>query len=90
VCKEWSVWRLQPQKPRVVVMTLDTMVMDNDEASKRQGCDPTDKKGCGRRLVSISPTPSAKSTRLRAPSQWSKPKVGHPPRAGHFSESATF
>ena len=44
VLKELWVWRLRLQKPRVVVMTLDTMVMDNDEASKRQGCDPTYKK----------------------------------------------
>ena len=29
---------------RVVVLTLDTMVMDNDEALKREGCDPTYKK----------------------------------------------
>ena len=28
----------------MVVMTLDTMVMDNDEALKREGCDPTYKK----------------------------------------------
>ena len=40
VLKELLVWRLKLHKPRVVVMTLDTMVMDNDEASKRQGCDP--------------------------------------------------
>jgi hypothetical protein len=44
VLKELWVWRLQLHKPRVVVMTLDTMVMDTDEASKRQGCDPTYKK----------------------------------------------
>jgi hypothetical protein len=44
VWKELLVWRPQLQKPRVVVMTLDTMVMDNDEASKRQGCHPTYKK----------------------------------------------
>jgi hypothetical protein len=44
VLKELLVWRLKLQKPRVVVMTQDTMVMDNDEASKRQGCDPTYKK----------------------------------------------
>ena len=37
VLKELLVWRLKLHKPRVVVMTLDTMVMDNDEASKRQG-----------------------------------------------------
>jgi hypothetical protein len=32
VLKELFVWRLKLEKPRVVVLTLDTMVMDNDEA----------------------------------------------------------
>jgi hypothetical protein len=44
VLKELLIWRLQREQPRVVVMTLDTMVMDNDEAIKREGCDPTYKK----------------------------------------------
>src|SRR5712691_5884496 len=44
VLQELFLWRLQQKKPRVVVMTLDTMVMDNDEALKREGCDPTYKK----------------------------------------------
>ena len=44
VLQELLVWRLQREQPRVVVMTLDTMVMDNDEAAKREGCDPTYKK----------------------------------------------
>jgi hypothetical protein len=44
VLKELFVWRLKLEKPRVVVLTLDTMVMDNDEAVKREGCDPTYKK----------------------------------------------
>jgi len=44
VLPEWLVWRLQLQKPRVVGMTLDTLVMDNDEAWRRQGCDPTYQK----------------------------------------------
>jgi hypothetical protein len=44
VLRELLVWRLQREQPRAVVMTLDTMVMDNDEALKREGCDPTYKK----------------------------------------------
>ena len=44
VLKELLVWRLRLQKPRAVVITLDTMVMDNDEALQREGCDPTYKK----------------------------------------------
>jgi hypothetical protein len=44
VLQELFVWRLQRQKPNSVILTLDTMVMDNDEAAKREGCDPTYKK----------------------------------------------
>ena len=44
VLRELFVWRLQLRKPTQVVMTLDTMVMDNDEALQREGCDPTYKK----------------------------------------------
>jgi hypothetical protein len=38
------VWRLQTEKPAVVEMTLDSMVMDNDDAECRHGCSPTYKK----------------------------------------------
>ena len=38
------MWRLKLNQPVLVTLTLDTMVMDNDEALKRQGCDPTYKK----------------------------------------------
>lgn len=44
VLHELFVWRLQLRKPPIVVITLDTMVMDNDQAQRRQGCDPTYKK----------------------------------------------
>ena len=44
VLKQLFVWRLKLNGPRVVELTLDTMVMDNDEALKREGCDPTYKK----------------------------------------------
>jgi hypothetical protein len=38
------LWRLKLEKPDVVVLGLDDMVMDNDEALRRQGCQPTYKK----------------------------------------------
>jgi hypothetical protein len=44
VLNELFIWRLKIDTPRLVMMTLDTMVMDNDEALKREGCDPTYKK----------------------------------------------
>ena len=42
--KQLFRWRLQIQKPWVIVLGLDTMVMDNDEAQKRHGVEPTYKK----------------------------------------------
>jgi hypothetical protein len=44
VLRELFVWRLKLVQPAAVILTLDTMVMDNDEALKREGCDPTYKK----------------------------------------------
>jgi hypothetical protein len=38
------IWRLKVKKPNVIDFTLDTMVMDNDEANKRHGVQPTYKK----------------------------------------------
>jgi hypothetical protein len=44
VLKQLFIWRLKLNGPKVVELTVDTMVMDNDEALKREGCDPTYKK----------------------------------------------
>ena len=44
VLQELFLWRLRREKMRVVMLTLDTMVVDNDEALQREGCDPTYKK----------------------------------------------
>jgi hypothetical protein len=40
-------WRLQIAKPAVIILGIDTMVMDNDEAEKREGVKPTYKKEKG-------------------------------------------
>ena len=42
--RQLFLWRLKRSKPAVVVLGLDTMVMDNDEAEVRHGCQPTYKK----------------------------------------------
>ena len=44
VLRSLFLWRLQIEKPAVVLLGLDTMVMDNDEALVRQGSQPTYKK----------------------------------------------
>lgn len=38
------LWRLKIRQPKEVVLGMDTMVMDNDEARKRHGVEPTYKK----------------------------------------------
>jgi hypothetical protein len=42
--QEIFIWRLCLEKPEVVVLDLDVMVLDNDEALKREGVTPTYKK----------------------------------------------
>lgn len=44
VLQKLFLWRLRIAKPAVIVLGLDTMVMDNDEAEKRHGVKPTYKK----------------------------------------------
>jgi len=38
------LWRLKLEEPQVVVLGLDSMILDNDEAEVREGCQPTYKK----------------------------------------------
>jgi len=38
------IWRLKMARPKVIVLNLDTMVMDNDDADAREGVEPTYKK----------------------------------------------
>jgi hypothetical protein len=42
--QELFIWRLQIEKPPVVILDLDVMVMDNDEARAREGVSATYKK----------------------------------------------
>ena len=44
VLQKLFLWRLLIAKPVLIVLGLDTMVMDNDEADKRHGVKPTYKK----------------------------------------------
>lgn len=41
------LWRLKLAAPKMVELGIDTMVMDNDEAKKRHGVQPTYKKVTG-------------------------------------------
>lgn len=44
VIQKLFIWRLKLEKPAIIELTIDTMVMDNDEAQKRHGVEPTYKK----------------------------------------------
>jgi hypothetical protein len=44
VLQRLFLWRLQKEQPELIKIGLDTMVMDNDEALKRVGVEPTYKK----------------------------------------------
>ena len=41
------IWRLKLEKPEIILLQADTMVLDNDDAGKREGCEPTYKKKKG-------------------------------------------
>ncbi len=38
------IWRLKIEKPKVIILNMDTMPMNNDDALKREGVEPTYKK----------------------------------------------
>jgi hypothetical protein len=44
ILKRLFIWRLKIKRPDIIELTIDTMVMDNDEAEKRHGVQPTYKK----------------------------------------------
>ena len=44
VLRRLFVWRLSVEQPELIILGIDTMVMDNDEAKKREGVEPTYKK----------------------------------------------
>jgi hypothetical protein len=41
------IWRLRIEYPSVIILGIDTMVLDNDDAKKREGCEPTYKRKKG-------------------------------------------
>jgi hypothetical protein len=41
------LWRLTIEAPKIIELNIDTMVMDNDDAPKRHGVEPTYKKVLG-------------------------------------------
>lgn len=48
------IWRLKTEKPGVVVLDMDTMVLNNDDALKREGVNPTYKKKKGFQCLNLT------------------------------------
>jgi hypothetical protein len=48
ILKRMFLWRLRVEKPDLIELSIDTMVMDNDEAEKREGADSTGAGGAVR------------------------------------------
>lgn len=47
ILKSLFIWRIKIEKPEIINLTLDTMGMNNNEAKKRHGVQPTYKKYLG-------------------------------------------
>jgi len=47
ILHELFIWRLNKTCPKIIEIGIDTMVLDNDNAKKREGCEPTYKKKKG-------------------------------------------
>ena len=54
VLLELFVWRLNIVKPGIIVLDMDTMVLDNDDAQKREGVSVTYKNRKGYQPIQIS------------------------------------
>ncbi|MCD4819431.1 MAG: hypothetical protein K8S23_12135 [Candidatus Cloacimonetes bacterium] len=47
ILRQLFIWRLKQDKPSIIEIGIDTMVLDNNDALKREGCKPTYKKKLG-------------------------------------------
>ncbi len=54
ILHELFVWRLTIEKPSIIILGADTMVLNNDDALKREGVEPTYKKKKGFQTLHIS------------------------------------
>ncbi len=48
------IWRLRIEQPKVILLDIDTMVLNNDNSRKKEGCEPTYKKKKGFQPLHIS------------------------------------
>lgn len=54
ILNELFIWRLNIEKPKIIELGIDTMVLDNDSAVKREGNEPTYKRKKGFQPLHIS------------------------------------
>jgi hypothetical protein len=54
ILHELFIWRLKIEAPKIIQLGIDTMVMDNDQSKKKEGCDVTYKKKKGFQPLHIS------------------------------------
>jgi hypothetical protein len=54
ILHELFVWRLTMEQPSIIILGADTMVLNNDDALKREGVEPTYKKKKGFQPLHIS------------------------------------
>lgn len=54
ILNELFIWRLNISKPKIIELGIDTMVLDNDRAKKREGNEPTYKNKKGFQPLHIS------------------------------------
>jgi len=47
ILHELFIWRLNIERPKIIILGIDTMVLDNDDAKKREGSETTYKKKKG-------------------------------------------
>ena len=48
------IWRLKIEAPKIIILGVDTMVLDNDDSKKKEGCEVTYKKKKGFQPLHIS------------------------------------
>ena len=54
ILNDLFIWRLKQEKPSVIKLHLDTMVLDNNDAKLREGCNVTYKKVLGFQPLQIN------------------------------------
>ncbi len=54
ILNELFIWRLKIEAPKIIFLGIDTMVLDNDDSLKKEGCEPTYKRKKGFQPLHIS------------------------------------